>query len=179
MLNLLGCSSSCRFLLWGFILGHLLFHQLFIVSSSRFFCFLRCHSFVFSSQILGWSDLQICRVILVAAVERVTQGRWSWNVLILFVTNVHPQFTESHVEETSEALSQASSKTLFCCSPPLGRPYFTSQSLTAEDSPSLYCWRYLKCLLWTELKLASLSPKTQPGKAGIGVDYSKYRGGQK
>lgn len=121
ILHLLGCSSSCCFLLWGFIMGHVLFHQLFVVPSSRFFCFLRCISFAFSSQILGWSDLQICWVILVAAVERVTQGRWSWHVLILFVTDVHPKFTESHVGETSEALSQGSSKTLFCCGPTLGR----------------------------------------------------------
>lgn len=70
-LNLLCCSSSGLFLLWGFIYGHRLLLQLFIISSSRFlFYFLCCHPLGFPSQILGRSNLQVCWVILIATVKR-------------------------------------------------------------------------------------------------------------
>lgn len=70
MMNLLCCSSSSLFLLWGFIHGHRLFLQLIISSRGLLFNFLRGHPSAFPAQILSGSDLQVCWVILVATVER-------------------------------------------------------------------------------------------------------------
>lgn len=67
-----------------------------------------------------------------------------------------PWFTKSHTEEMSEETSQASF-TLFLLIQFLLSTLF-DKSVTnhrRQPIPLLHCWKYLKCLFWTELKSAS------------------------
>ena len=135
MLNLLRCSSSCPFLLRGFVLGHHLFLQLFILFSSRFFCFFHHHSFASSPQILGWSNLQICWVILIATAERDTRQmkpKRPNSVCARCMSTVHSttrggDLWGTVVRPVQEHYSFAVS--------PSEVLYWPGQLLTAEDSP--------------------------------------------
>lgn len=73
-------------------------------------------------------------------------------------------------------LRQACVTTLFFGSQPLWST-LVNKSITnsrRQSTPLLHCWKYLKGLVWTELQSASSPLKTQLGKAGVGVHYSKY-----